>query len=135
MMILNLQMCSTWAMVGLIWFVQVVHYPLFEAVGPEQFPSYSKSHSRLTTWVVLPLMTAELVTSYLLWRSNPGWVEWCGLGLVLLLWLSTLVFFAPLHGRLARRFKETDWRLLVRANWFRTWIWSTRGLLVLLLGS
>lgn len=24
---------ATWAMVGLVWFVQVVHYPLFAQVG------------------------------------------------------------------------------------------------------
>ena len=35
--IVLLQLASTLAMVGLIWFVQVVHYPLFEKVGAGGF--------------------------------------------------------------------------------------------------
>ena len=134
-MLLSLQLASTWAMVGLIWFVQVVHYPLFEAVGESEFPRYSESHSRLTTWVVLPLMSIELATAFLLWRSHSGLLESLGLGLVMLLWLSTLVFLAPLHGRLARGFDPARWRLLVKGNWARTWLWSLRGALVFFLAS
>ncbi len=130
-MLLSLQVASTWAMIGLIWFVQVVHYPLFEAVGESEFPRYSANHSRLTTWVVLPLMSVELATAFLLWRGHSGLLESLGLGLVVLLWLSTLVFFAPLHGRLSQGFDPARWRLLVKANWGRTWLWSLRGILVI----
>lgn len=39
-------------MVGVVWFVHVIHYPLFEKVGTGKFALYSKSHSRLTDYVV-----------------------------------------------------------------------------------
>ncbi len=40
---------------GLIWFVQVVHYPLFAAVGQEGFHAYERQHQRLKAFVVAPL--------------------------------------------------------------------------------
>ena len=37
---LLLQAAATLAMVGLIWFIQVVHYPLFGQVGRDKFPAF-----------------------------------------------------------------------------------------------
>jgi hypothetical protein len=76
-------------------------------------------------------MAVELASAFLLWRGHSGLLESLGLGLVVLLWLSTLVFFAPLHGRLSQGFDPARWRLLVKANWGRTWLWSLRGILVI----
>lgn len=42
-MILLLHTFSTIFMTGLIWFVQVVHYPLFAAVGREAAAPYSST--------------------------------------------------------------------------------------------
>jgi hypothetical protein len=67
----------TVAMAGLIWFVQVVHYPLFFAVGTREFPRYEVLHSRRTGHVVAPLMLGELTTASWLffWPPTPD-VEW-----------------------------------------------------------
>ncbi len=60
---------STLFMVGVIRFVQVVHYPLFSRVGGEGFALYSEAHSRLTTHVVGPPMLVEAeFTLFLLFR-------------------------------------------------------------------
>ena len=45
-------LASTLFMTGLIWFVQVVHYPLFDRVGAARFVPYHAAHSRRTSWVV-----------------------------------------------------------------------------------
>jgi hypothetical protein len=50
-------------MTGLIWFVQVVHYPLFDEVGQAQFTSYEARHTNLTTIVVVVPMFIELISS------------------------------------------------------------------------
>lgn len=63
---LLLNFASTWSMVGLIWPIQVVHYPLFSSVGAEQFQEYSEDHQRLITYLVLPLMFVELGTALML---------------------------------------------------------------------
>ena len=43
---------ATLFMAGVIWFVQVVHYPLLDGVGTDGSAAYQKRHSRLTTWAV-----------------------------------------------------------------------------------
>ncbi len=132
-MLWALQASSTWAMVGVIWVIQLVHYPLFAGVGEQQFPRYSHDHSRTITWVVLPLMSVELITSYLLWREVPGLWQTVGMWSVGLIWLSTGLFFAPLHQTLSRGFCPKRHRLLVQGNWLRTVLWTLRGGLVFLL--
>jgi magnesium-transporting ATPase (P-type) len=124
---------ATWAMTGLIWFVQVVHYPLFAGVGGEKFAAYEAAHARLTTWVVAPLMLVELITALSIAFSGPPLIpsreRWLGLALVGALWLSTAAVQVPLHNRLAAGFDAEAWSALVRSNWIRTAAWSIRALL------
>lgn len=126
---------STLAMVGIIWFVQVVHYPLFERVGKEGFAAYSEAHSRLTGYVVGPPMLLEAATALglLFWRSAeiPSLAVWSGLVLLAAIWVSTALLQVPRHSRLARGFDAASHRLLVLSNWLRTALWSARGALVL----
>ena len=122
-------------MVGLIWFVQIVHYPLFARVGPDSFTAYSEAHSRLTTLVVGPAMLVELGTAVLLLLFHPpqlpGSVLWLGLALVAAIWLSTALLQVPRHEVLGLGFDALTHRGLVATNWIRTVAWSARGLLVL----
>ncbi|MCG8583206.1 MAG: hypothetical protein MI757_00650, partial [Pirellulales bacterium] len=62
-LILLLQLVSTLTMVGVIWFVQIVHYPLFGLVGTSDFGRYEQVHQNRTTRVVAPLMLIEAVTA------------------------------------------------------------------------
>ncbi len=55
MTILLLHALATWTLVGLIWFVQMVHYPLFSLVTGETSPRYAAEHQRRTSWVVVPV--------------------------------------------------------------------------------
>lgn len=132
---LLLQVASTLAMVGLIWFVQVVHYPLLAQVGREGFRRYEMDHQRLTTWVVAPLMLTELVTAMLLFRWRPVGVGsmtiWIGLILVALIWLMTYAVQVPQHAALVVSYDARIQKRLVAGNWFRTAAWTARGLLAL----
>lgn len=58
--ILLVQVASTWAMVGVIWLVQLCQYPLFGAVGPASFPGFHAGHGRRISLVVVPSMLLEL---------------------------------------------------------------------------
>ena len=40
-LLLLANLAATWTMVGMIWIVQIVHYPLFNRVGLEGFPRYA----------------------------------------------------------------------------------------------
>jgi hypothetical protein len=43
-LVLLVHVFSTLSMVGLIWFVQIVHYPLFKMVGDDGFSEYERCH-------------------------------------------------------------------------------------------
>jgi hypothetical protein len=126
---------STLYLVGLIWFVQVVHYPLFNLVDPRRFRVFEREHSRRTAWVVVVPMLIELGTAlWLLLRRPPEIPLWqVGLGviLVLVIWVSTFFLQVPQHNILDRGFDPKAHALLVSTNWLRTAAWSARGLLLL----
>jgi uncharacterized membrane protein len=128
---------ATWTMVGLIWFVQIVHYPLFAQVGANFFPQYETAHNRLTTWVVGPPMLVESVTALVLLLSKPGSIPpgqvWFGIVLLLVIWLSTALLQVPQHEILTRGFVADAHRWLVTSNWIRTLAWTVRGVLVLVM--
>jgi hypothetical protein len=126
---------ATLFMVGLIWFVQVVHYPLFERVGEHGFAVYERLHTLRTTWVVAPPMLVEAATALLLLTRRPAGVSstqvLVGLGLLVVIWLSTAFLQVPRHQQLAGGFDPAVHHALVLTNWLRTLAWSARGVLVL----
>ena len=133
--VLLVHAAATWAMVGLIWFVQVVHYPLFASVGETGFARYENAHTRRTSFVVGTFMPLEALTAAWLVFEPPNGVSTAlavtGLGLLVALWVSTAFWQAPIHGRLARGYSATLHRRLVTSNWVRTALWSARGGVVL----
>lgn len=133
--VLLLHLAATVFMVGVIWFVQIVHYPLFGRVGTEGFAGYSAAHSRLTGFVVGPPMLVEAATAVVLVVSPPEGVPFSlaltGLVLLVAIWLSTALLQSPQHTVLGRGFRPATHRFLVRTNWIRTALWTVRGLLVL----
>lgn len=135
--VLLIHAVATFSMVGLIWFVQLVHYPLFAQVGNAEFVDYEVQHTRRTSWTVAMFMPAEAITAAWLVLDVPPGVsgELAVLGgvLVLALWISTAAWQAPIHSRLTVGYEPELQRRLVRSNWFRTVLWSARGGLVLVM--
>ena len=121
-------------MVGVIWFVQVVHYPLFDQLG-ESFGGYGRTNIRLTTAAVAPVMIVEGLTAVLLMARRPEGVDprpiWLGLFLLAIIWISTAALQMPQHEVLARGFDASVLQTLLGTNWIRTYAWSARGILVL----
>ncbi|MBL8812211.1 MAG: hypothetical protein JNM43_18750 [Planctomycetaceae bacterium] len=130
-----LQAVSTLYMVGVIWFVQVVHYPMFAMVGPEQFAKWEQRNVVLTTWVVGPGMLVEAITTLGLFFIPRQFVsrKVAAKGAILLgvIWLSTHFLQVPCHDKLATGFDPEAHQSLVQSNWLRTVAWSMRGLLVI----
>jgi hypothetical protein len=123
---------TTIAMFGVIWFVQIVHYPLFRDVGEPGFAEYEKRHSRTTAVVVMPLMLVEAACAVgltVLLTDQP--LVWLGLGLLVIVWLSTFLLQVPQHRALAGGFDIDRHRRLVRTNWVRTIAWTGRAAVAL----
>ena len=134
--ILLIQILATAMMTGIIWFVQIVHYPLFTKIPKEGFTRYEQAHTVRTGWVVAPLMVLELGTALLLLFYRPlstSPIYLAALGCLILIWLSTFLVQVPLHGVLEKQSDHRAMLLLDRTNWIRTILWSLRlGLLALL---
>jgi hypothetical protein len=132
---LLLHFAATGIMVGVIWFVQVVHYPLFAQVGRDGFAEYEAEHSRRTTLVVVTPMLVELATgAWLVFRTPAGMrraVFVAGFALIVILWLSTFLLQVPRHAVLGRGWDERAHRALVATNWIRFVAWTARGMLLL----
>jgi hypothetical protein len=136
-LVLIAHVAATWAMVGLIWFVQAVHYPLFALVGSGGFVQYEAAHRLRTSLVVGPPMVVEAVTALWLVLAPPvglgRFLPAVGLALVGVVWGSTVVLQVPEHDRLSERFDTGAVRRLVVSNWVRTAAWSARGALTLVM--
>ncbi|MFT5124755.1 MAG: hypothetical protein ACI9TH_002886 [Kiritimatiellia bacterium] len=132
---LKLQLLATLYMTGLIWFVQLVHYPMFAEVAAGDFPRYEAVHNTRTSWAVMPAMLIELaVVLYLVFAPASPWsrpMASTGLALLVLIWLSTFLLQVPCHTRLMEGFDADVHRKLVLTNWVRTVAWSLRAALVL----
>lgn len=133
-LIFGLHVATTLFMTGIIWFVQLVHYPLFAAVGTADFTTYESLHRIATSRLVAPLMVCELGTGLWLWLQRPtwlpAWLVWLGGALILIIWGSTFFVQVPLHDRLLEGQATESIRLLVRSNWIRTISWSVRSVLL-----
>ena len=128
-------LAATLFMTGVIWFVEVVHYPLFGRVGADAFRAYHADHTRLTTRVVLVPMVVELLTSaYLAWDRPAGFgptLAWAGLALAIATWGVTFFLSVPAHDSLAGGFDSTWHRSLVGTNILRAIAWSLHSALLL----
>lgn len=128
---------ATCAMVGLIWFVQVVHYPLFAAVGSRGFAEYEQLHQRRTSLVVGPLMATEGVTAVWLAIAPPDGLSrtlpLLGLAVLGVIHASTVFLQVPQHAALASGYDPVRVNRLVQTNWVRTVGWSIRGVIAALI--
>jgi hypothetical protein len=131
--VFTLHLCATCAMAGVIWIVQLVHYPAFLFVAKERFAEFERFHCARISFVVMPLMFLELGTAAILLLqsglgANP--VFGISLGILFLLWVSTFALHAPLHRALTQGWNAELIERLIRRNWLRTIGWTSRGVLL-----
>ena len=125
--------CASWFMTGVIWFVQIVHYPLFAKVAAERFVEYERDHANRTGYVVGPVMVAELAGSAGLAYVSFSRFTMTALALTIVIWVSTFAVQVPCHNRLARGYNAQIQQRLVATNWIRTVCWTARSALLLVL--
>lgn len=118
-------------MTGLIWFVQIVHYPLLANVPADQSTRVAEEHQRRTSYVVALPMAVEGLTTLALLVDRPSDISviwpWFGAVLVAIALTSTVLLSVPLHARMARAFDATTGPRLVLTNWPRTIAWTLHG--------
>ena len=110
---------------GEIWFVQIVVYPLFGKVGEDEYVAYHKSYSsRIPLPVILPGFASFLLPIALVFlrpESVPLWMALANVACGLIGLLVTVVLEIPRHARLEKGGKqEAVIRELILYNWPRT---------------
>lgn len=124
---------SSFFMLGLIWFVQIVHYPLFKEIAEDSFTNYEKLHCKLTGFVVGPAMIIEIITGFLLFYLESTLSRTLlilNLIFLLTIWLSTIFIQSRAHLKLAKSFDSNIHKNLVKLNWLRTILWSLRAVIL-----
>ena len=140
-LVISVHAAATWLMVGLVWFIQLVHYPLFSRYGRADFPATAQLHAARTTLIVAPAMFVELAASVMLVilalqaQENQPLMLYSIVGAALLVgcWISTFLVQVPMHAKLALGFNGGVHRKLVATNWVRTVCWTARGVVAVLM--
>jgi hypothetical protein len=129
----------TFFLTGLIWFVQLVHYPLFRSIPIENWVEFEKEHVKKATWITLPTMLVELLTGIALTFMTFQYIVddvyfnsmIINLLLIICIWLSTFLIQVPIHMALSREPSISKVNKLIQSNWIRTAIWTIRTFLLL----
>ena len=125
-----LQLLITWILAGMMWFVQVVHYPLYKKIK-EKFMEYERSHIKRAALLIGPLMLIEVITAIILIGMTPGGtltqLATANLVLLFLIWISTFLFQVAQHQKLSVQFSKKNLQGLINTNWIRTVLWTIKG--------
>ena len=129
--VLIAQVIGSVGMFGVIWVIQVVHYPLMRRIPDAAFVAYEAEHTRLISFVVGPLMALEglsvLAVFFFRPPGVPLWSTWVG-GILEAIAISVTAFVsAPTHGRLESGPDAQLLDRLIRTNWIRTAAWTGRA--------
>jgi len=130
----NVHAAVTWYLVGLVWLVQMVQYPMFAYLDRAQFTEAHAFHSSAIGIVVAPPMLLELALAvWIAFQGGRGMLGWAALTLLLIVWATTFFMIVPMHEQLgARGFDPGVHGRLVAWNWVRTVAWSLRGVIALI---
>ena len=125
-----IQLLCSFFMCGLIWVIQMVHYPAFNFVNEDHFTSFENFHTTRITLIVVPVMLIELVSACILALIDMNVVSLTNLFLLVLIWLVTFTCSVPCHTGL-RKSKSTKLiKKLIATNWLRTFLWTTKSVLL-----
>ena len=126
---------ATLFMVGMIWTVQILHYPLFAHVGTQRFVAYEQAHStRITAVIAVPWAIEGLTTLVLLLAPPPGvprWLTIVGAVVAAIPVVVTIASSIPAHRILGDGYDAEAHARLVGTNWLRTAGWTAHGVVAM----
>lgn len=115
-------------MTGVIWVIQIVHYPSFHFIEKELYTAFQRFHMNRISIIVIPIMLAELITGIMLLfdKSSKSHFLTISLIMLILIWAITGAFFSKAHNKLIIGYQELVVNQLVVMNWIRTLLWTLR---------
>lgn len=130
LVVLFIQILTTWALLGIVWFIQLIFYPSFQNVK-EGFVHYERRNLKRTTIFLAPIFIIDLVTNVLLLliAKKPFYVTLISIALALniLALLLTFLFQMQQHQKLSVHFSKATLQKLVRVSLIRSLLWSAKA--------
>ena len=123
-------LAATWFMVGLIWTIHTVHYPLFAEVGADAYIGFQASHvERIGRLLLLPWLIEGVSAAALLLAADRGVRRSAFIGAIAMAVVLVISGFwsAPAHAELADGFDPAVHSRLMAADLVRTIAWTIRG--------
>ena len=130
-LLLKVNFISTSVMVGVIWVIQLLHYPSFHFINENKYIEFQHFHMQRISFIVVPVMLIELASALLLSYFFRSSLTIILLALLLGIWGITFIFFTNLHQKLTNGYDPSIVDRLVQINWYRTALWSLRLIILL----
>ena len=130
-LLLKVNFISTSIMVGVIWVIQLLHYPSFHFINDQKYIEFQHFHMQRISIIVIPAMLTELASALLLAYFFESSLTIILLALVIGNWAITLIFFTNMHQKLTNGYDHSIVNRLVQINWSRTALWSLRLIILL----
>ena len=130
-LLLKVNLLSTSVMVGVIWVIQLLHYPSFHFINEKKYIDFQHFHMQRISFIVIPVMLIELASALLLSYFFRSSLTIILLALLLGIWGITFIFFTNMHQKLTNGYDRANVDNLVKINWSRTALWSLRLIILL----
>ena len=130
-LVFKINFISTSFMVGVIWVIQLLHYPSFHFIGNQKYIEFQYFHMQRISFIVIPAMLIELASALLLTYFFRSIITIILLALLLGVWGITFIFFTNMHQKLTNGYDHNIVDRLVKINWSRTVLWSLRLVILL----
>ena len=130
-LLFKINFISTSVMSGVIWVIQLLHYPSFHFINEKKYVDFQHFHMERISFIVIPVMIIELASALLLAYFFQSSLTIILLTLVLGVWLVTFIFFTNMHQKLTNGYDPSIVDRLIQINWSRTILWSFRLIILL----
>lgn len=126
---------ATWVMIGLVFFVQVVYYPLYKRLKGK-LTVYDEDDIKHMGFLVAPVYFFEFISAIVLVfykYSDLVYKILSGVNLLLLIsiWIVSYILQVRRFGERTVLFLDKMHNFLLTSNWYRTGVWLLRGFIVL----
>ncbi len=130
-LLLKVNFISTSLMVGVIWVIQLLHYPSFHFINDKKYIEFQHFHMQRISFIVIPTMLVELASALLLAYFFRSSLTIILLAFLLGVWAITFIFFTNMHQKLTNGYNHSIVDRLIQINWSRTILWSLRLIILL----
>jgi hypothetical protein len=126
---------ATWMMIGLIFFVQVVYFPLYKRLK-DKFTPYDVKDIKHMGMLVAPVfffefLSAVILVFYKYHDSTYRILSFVNLLMLVSIWVVNYYLQVKRYGVKTLLFLDKMHHFLLTSNWYRTCVWFLRGLVVL----